>query len=153
MRALIGIVLGLATTAASPVAAQSDKEAVLQVVKRLFDGMRTRDTALMRAQFDPSARMLGVDAKGSTPKVQVMDPNGWIGAVGKGTGPAWDERIFDPVVEVDDNLAHVWTYYEFWLGEKLSHCGYDSFTLTKLGSQWKVTQVADTRRASCSPRR
>jgi hypothetical protein len=47
----------------------------------------------------------------------------------------------------------VWTYYEFWRGTELSHCGYDSINLVKLGDGWKVTQVADTRRKDCTPRK
>jgi len=143
------LILALAPVGRAP----SDHAAVLQVVKRVFDGMRTRDTALMRAQFEPSARLLSIDKKSGAPRVQVSDPGGWIAAVARGTGPAWDERIFDPVVELDDNIAHVWAYYEFWRGDQLSHCGYDSFFLVKLGDEWKVSQVADSRRTDCKPRR
>jgi hypothetical protein len=135
-----------------PLAAQQEKSAVLTVVKKVFDGMRTRDTTLMRAQFAPGAQLVGVDAKSGTPALKTMDPSSWLGAVAKATGPAWDERIFDPVVEQDDNIAHVWAYYEFWRGPTLSHCGYDSFFLVKLGDGWKVTQVADTRRTECKAR-
>lgn len=144
--------LAVLALAAGPAAAQSDRDAVVTVVKRLFDGMRTRDTALMRAQFAPGARMVAVSARDGTPKVDTIDPSNWIGSVGKGTGPAWDEKIFDPEVQLDGSIAHVWTYYEFWLGPKLSHCGYDSFFMVKLADGWKVAQVADTRRQDCKAR-
>lgn len=132
----------------TPAVAQGDADAVLKVVNTLFAGMRTRDTALMRAQFAPNARLFAVDAG----KPNTIDPSAWIGAVGKGTGPAWDERTFDPVVAVDQNIAHVWTYYEFWLGSKLSHCGYDSVFLVRLEGAWKIGQIADSRRTDCKPR-
>lgn len=130
--------------------AQSEEQAVLQVVKRLFDGMRTRDTTLMRAQLDPTARMIAITPE---QKIATIDPSRWIGGVGKATGDAYDERIFDPEVRVDDNIATVWTYYEFWLGPKLSHCGIDAFFLAKTSAGWKVNQVADTRRKDCTPRK
>lgn len=150
----IGIVAGLlAFAGASAASAQSEKAAIVGVVNKLFDGMRTRDTALMRAQLAPHARLIGIDAKSGQPTVQVIDPSLWIGGVGKSSGPAWDEKLFDPVVEVDGSIAHVWTYYEFWLGDKLSHCGYDSLFLVKLGDGWKINQVADTRKTDCVPRR
>lgn len=139
-------------TTAGPAAAQGDREAIVQVVTRLFDGMRTRDTALMRSLFAPEARMVGVDRRGATPTVTVMHPDRWIESVGRGTGPGPDERIFDPVVQVDADIAQVWTYYELWIGPKLNHCGYDAFLLARLGAGWKIVQVADTRRSPCTPR-
>jgi hypothetical protein len=138
---------------AGPLSAQNDKAAIVGVIDNVFKGMRTRDTALMRSMFVPTGgRLLGVEAKDGKSSLQVIDPSGWIGAVGRGTGPAWDERTFAPTVEVDDNIAHVWTYYEFWRGTTLSHCGYDSFSLVKLTDGWRIAQVADSRRTDCKPR-
>jgi hypothetical protein len=149
------LIIAVLAAAATPAAAraQDPRDAVLAVVKNLFDGMRKRDTALMRAQFAPGARLLGINPKSGKPELETIDPSLWIGGVGRGSGAAWDEKIFDPVVELDDNVAHVWTYYEFWRGTELSHCGYDSINLVKLGDGWKVTQVADTRRKDCTPRK
>lgn len=146
--------LVLLLTASLPglAAAQSDSDAILKSVRLLFDGMRNRDTALMRAQFSPSAKLAGVDGREGQTRHTLTDPGAWLTAVGRGTGPAWDERIFDPVVQVDGNIGHVWTYYEFWLGGKLSHCGYDSFFYVKLNEGWRIGQVADSRRTDCKPR-
>lgn len=139
--------------AAGPAAAQTDKDAILGVVGTVFRGMRTRDTALMRSTFVPQGgRLLGMAAKDGKPALEVIDPSLWIGSVGRGTGPGPDERTFSPNVEVDDNIAHVWTYYELWLGPKLSHCGYDSFFMVKLAEGWRIAQVADSRRIDCKPR-
>lgn len=148
----VALMVLLMLGSAGPLAAQGDREAILKVVKNVFDGMRTRDTALMRAQFSPNGRLAGVNGRGGEAKHTLEEPSAWIGAVGKGSGPAWDERIFDPVVQVDENIAHVWTYYEFWLGPKLSHCGFDSFFLVRLNDGWKIGQVADSRRTDCKPR-
>ena len=148
----IALIVSIALGWVVPVAAQGDHDAILKVVKNVFDGMRARDTALMRAQFSPNGRLAGVDARGGEAKHTLDEPSAWIGAVGKGSGPAWDERIFDPVVQVDENIAHVWAYYEFWRGPTLSHCGYDSFFLVRLKDGWKIGQVADSRRTDCKPR-
>ncbi|MEO8448242.1 MAG: nuclear transport factor 2 family protein [Gemmatimonadota bacterium] len=146
----LGAILVLAVLGPHAATAQSDKAAVLSVVKKVFEGMKARDTALMRAQMDPAARLIGVDP---TKGVQAIDPSRWIGGIGKSSGDVYDERIFDPEVRVDEDLATVWTYYEFWRGSKLSHCGYDAFMLSKVGGAWKIVQVADTRKQSCTPRK
>jgi len=144
--------VALAAALAGPARAQSEEKAVVQAITRLFDGMRTRDTALMRSLMAPEARLLGIDERSGAPKLQAIDPSLWIGSVGRGTGPGPDERIFDPVVHVDGNIAQVWVYYELWVGTRLNHCGYDAFFMAKLADGWKVAQVADTRRTECTPR-
>ena len=147
-----GVAAALVFGAANRVEAQSDQDRILESVRLLFDGMRTRDTALMRAQFSPNAKLAGVNGRDGETRHTLDDPSAWIGAVGKGTGAIWDERIFDPVVQVDGNIAHVWTYYEFWLGPKLSHCGYASIFYVRLKEGWRIGQVADSRHADCKPR-
>ncbi len=126
-----------------PAPAQQEESKVLQVVRRVFDGMRQRDTALMRSTFDANARMINT---GGPNGASAMSPNAWIEAVGKGKGDAWDERVMAPLVRIDGPLAVVWTKYEFWLGAKFSHCGIDHFLMVKAGADWKIMELADTER-------
>jgi len=151
---MIPCLTALLVTARAPAArAQSDKEAALAVVNKVFDGMRARDTALMRSLFAPGGRLIAIGSRdGSPPTMQALDPGVWLAGVARGTGPGPDERIFDPAIQLDDDIAQVWAYYELWLGPRLSHCGYDAFFLVKLGGDWKIGQVADTRRTDCTPR-
>ncbi len=58
----------------------------------------------------------------------------------------WDERLLDYKIEVDGNLAHVWTPYEFWYNGSFSHCGANSFTLAKTDEGWKIIHLIDSRR-------
>jgi len=49
-------------------------------------------------------------------------------------------------VRIDGNVAQVWAYYTFHRNTTFSHCGIDAFMLAKVGSTWKITQLADSRR-------
>ncbi|HOD10564.1 MAG TPA: nuclear transport factor 2 family protein, partial [Flavobacterium sp.] len=40
----------------------------------------------------------------------------------------------------------VWTPYEFYVNEKLSHSGVNAFTLFKENEKWKIIHLIDTRR-------
>lgn len=132
----------------------ADSTAVMQVVKNLFNGMRTRDTTLMRAQFHPSAVMRSASYDRTAKAVVREDaPGEWISGVAGAPATLFlDERIGPPTVLVDGNLATVWVYYEFWAGDRFSHCGVDVFTLGRTAEGWKVVFVADSRRtgASCT---
>jgi len=132
----------------------ADSGAVMQVVRNLFTGMRTRDTALMRAQFHSSATMRSASYD-RTAKAMIEEdtPSEWItGVAGAPATLFLDERLGTPVVHVDGNLATVWVYYEFWLGDRFSHCGADVFTFGRTAEGWKIVFVADSRRrgASCA---
>ena len=57
------------------------------------------------------------------------------------------EKITDYKVQVDGNMAHVWTPYEFYVNEQLSHIGVNSFTMIKEpNGEWKIVHLIDTRR-------
>lgn len=132
---------------ASPAHAQDDRAAILTVVNNVFTAMRTRDTALLRQQFDTSARLVGVSNRGATPSLTLTTPARFGNAIMSGaSGPVWNERIYDPEVRIDGTVAQVWAYYTFHAGDKFSHCGIDAFMLLKVGAAWKITQLADTQR-------
>ena len=141
----IVIAAALLFAAAPSVKAQDDKAAVLATVQKLFTGMRTRDTAAITQAFDSTARLVGVARDGS--RLTLTAPAAFAAAVGKApAGNVWNERIFDPEVRIDGDLAQVWTYYTFHLNGKFSHCGYDAFMLRRVGGTWKITQLADTQK-------
>lgn len=135
--------------AVSPVHAQdAERTAVLATVQKVFDAMHSRDTALLRQAFDTSARLAGVSTRGA-PAVRLTAPAAFGSAIASApAGDVWNERIFDPEVRIDGDVAQVWAYYTFHRNKTFSHCGVDAFMLLKVGSEWKITQLADSRRTT-----
>lgn len=135
--------LGLPTV----VRAQDERAAVIATVQKVFDAMRTRDTALLFQAFDSTARLVGVSRRG-TPAITLTSPAQFAGSITRAkAGDVWNERMYDPDVKIDGDLATVWTYYTFHLNDKFSHCGIDAAILRKVGGAWKITQLADTQRS------
>ncbi|MBO2007479.1 nuclear transport factor 2 family protein [Siccationidurans soli] len=122
-------------------------ESVKQTVTAFFDGMRRGDSTAVRRTLAPGAVFHGIGSKPGQPVgLQTESINGFLKAVGTPHADVWDERVqFDQVL-IDANLASVWAPYEFYLGSKFSHCGYDSFQLVKLAEGWKIAHIIDTRR-------
>lgn len=58
----------------------------------------------------------------------------------------FQEKLLSFTIQVDGSMAHVWTPYEFWINEKFSHCGVNSFQLIKEKGHWKIIYLIDTRR-------
>jgi hypothetical protein len=146
------IVLASAARAQTTVAVPDEREAVLAVVQRLWDGMKTRDTALVRSVFDPSASLTRISTRGGDARVHVTPVSAFIEALGKAT-EAWNERTYAPEVRIDGPLATVWTEYDFHLGTQFSHCGVDAFQLLKTSAGWKIVALSDTARREGCPAR
>jgi len=122
--------------------ASPETEAVKQTVLSFFDGMRRGDSTLVRRTLAPGAVFHGLGGQPGQPTtLQTESINGFLKAVGTPHPAVWDERVL-----IDANLASVWAPYEFYLGPKFSHCGYDSFQLVKLAEGWKIVHIIDTRR-------
>ena len=56
------------------------------------------------------------------------------------------EKLLDYKVTIDGDLAHVWTPYEFYVNDALSHIGANSFTLVRENNKWLIVHLIDTRR-------
>jgi hypothetical protein len=152
MRKLALAVVVLILSAAPAAAQESEEQAVKDVVVRLFDGMRARDTALMRTVFAEEAQFYGV---GRDVAISVSTSGDFVRSVaGAPAGLVLDEVLHDVEVRVDGPLAAVWTYYDFFAGDRFSHCGYDAIQLLKLAGEWKIVAIADSRRtADCRQQR
>lgn len=125
----------------------ADSAAIREVVSRLFDGMRTRDTASMRTLFHDSVAMRSVSYRQGKPVVESDGLGDWFkGVAGAPPDKVLDERLGPAEIRVDGNLASVWAYYEFYLSDKFSHCGVDSFQLGRTDAGWKIILLADSRR-------
>jgi hypothetical protein len=147
---LIGAILlaAAAAPAATPAAAQqdtrTDEQAVRAVVDRLFDGMRSRDTTMIRSVFAEEAQFYGLDREGN---IRITAPSAFIASISRAPeGLLLDEVLDDVEIRIDGPLAAVWTYYDFFSGDEFSHCGYDAFQLLKMRDEWKIVALADTRR-------
>lgn len=147
-----GAALLLAATLVVPAAglAQSPaQDSAYAVVTKLFDAMRARDTSAMRARFVPNASMQSLRPD----SVRFESVDGWIGGIGRApAGLVLDERLANPVVHIDGDLASVWVDYWFFAGDRFSHCGVDSVLLVRQGREWRIFSMVDTRRTTgCGP--
>lgn len=120
-----------------------DESEVLAAMNRLFDAMRTRDTASIRALAHPHLRMFIPVQVGGEPAIRTNTIDAFIAQIAAAT-ERLDERAIEPEVRVDGRLASVWTYYEFRVGSSFSHCGTDAFHFVKEPDGWIITGLAYT---------
>lgn len=133
-------------------AATPEEDAVLAPVHQLFDGMSRRDGAAIRSSAIPGANMILMRAG----KPDQMTIEAFAERLSNPSPAAKntpiEERIHDPLVRVDNDLAVVWAPFEFLSDGKVDHCGTDLFNLVRIDGKWLIASVADTGRKSCPAR-
>lgn len=138
-----------ATTAAllsvSLYAATPEEQAVLAPVQAMFDGMANRDAAAIKAPWIPGGTL--VLMRDGTPTQMTADA--FADRVGKPGKTKLEERIHDPLIRIDNDLAVVWAPFEFLIDGKVDHCGTDLFNVVRKDGKWLIASVADTGRKDC----
>jgi Putative lumazine-binding len=126
-------------------AATAEKQAVLAPVETLFAAMAKRDAAAIRAPLLPGGMM--VLMRDGKPVQMTFDE--FAERVGKPGTTKIEERIHDPLVRVDHDLAVVWAPFEFLVDGKVHHCGTDLFNLARVDGNWLITGIAYNSRTDC----
>lgn len=137
----------LATSLAIRTFAQSaEEQAVLAPIHAMFDGMAKRDAVAIKAPTLPGGMMVLMrDGKPAQ-----MTFEAFAERVGKPSTTQIEERIHDPLIRVDNDLAVVWAPFEFLVNGKVDHCGTDLFNLVRVDERWMIASVADTGTKTCS---
>src|ERR1700761_7164231 len=129
-------------------AATPDEQAVLAPVNAMFDGMAKRNAAAIKQPLLPGGTMVLMrDGK----PVQ-MTFEAFAERVGKPGTTHIEERIHDPLVRIDNDLAVVWAPFDFLIDGKVDHCGTDLFNLVRKDGKWLIASVADTGSKNCPAR-
>ena len=135
----------LAVTLAVPLkAATPEEQAVLAPVQAVFDGMAKRDATAIQQPLLPGG-MIVVIRDGKTTQVTFA---AFAERVGK-PGPKIEERIHDPIVHIDGDLAVIWAPFDFLVEGKVDHCGTDLFSLVRTNGTWLIATIAYNSHTEC----
>jgi len=127
-------------------AATPEEDAVLAPIRAMFDGMAKRDAAAIKASAISGATMVLMrDGKPTQMTVEAFADR-----VGKPGKTQIEERIHDPLVRIDNDLAVVWAPFDFLADGKVDHCGTDLFNMVRVDGKWLVASVADTGTKNCA---
>jgi hypothetical protein len=143
MRSLL---LALALSA-SPAAAQtSDEAAVMAPIDAMFAGLTARDGQAILAQVrSDGAAAVVVERADGTRSFRRMSWADFAGGIRPGA-ERLEERMADPLVRIDGDIAMVWGQYDFLVDGQRRHCGVNHFDLVRESGVWKVQNVTWTQR-------
>ena len=141
---LLAALCPLALHAAAP-ADTPDEQAVLAPIQAMFAGMSARDAAAIKKP----TMLGGVMVLMRDGKPVQMTLEAFADRVGKPGTTQIGERIHDPLIRIDNDLAVVWAPFDFLVDGKVDHCGTDLFNLVRVDRRWVIATVADTGTKTC----
>jgi hypothetical protein len=129
--------------------AQSENEAdIKKVIKLFFKGLQSGDSTTIKKTITSDAilQTTFIDKEGES-ILRTEDFNKFLKSIAsKKSEDNWEEKLLSYNIQIDGNMANVWTPYKFYLNYKFSHCGVNSFQLFHNGEKWNIIYLIDTRR-------
>jgi ketosteroid isomerase-like protein len=127
----------------------SDTAAVLAPVNSLFAAFESGDAAAMLRYVYPDGRVTATGTRANSSGLRQQSWTQFAERLKPGEG--FQERISDPAVEIDGDVAMVWAQFVVRVGGKVSNCGYDLFDLVRENGKWKIMNVTFSSRITDCP--
>ena len=127
---------------------RAQDSAVLAPIDAFFAGMARRDPDAIKAAALPGTVLI-LMREG---KPEQMTIEAFADHVAKPSHNRIEERIHQPLIRIDHDLAVVWAPFEFLVDGKPDHCGTDLFNLVHTGGKWLIAGIADTGNKDCAPK-
>ena len=124
----------------------AEREAILASVQGIFDALAAGDGEILRGIMHPDVLMHSVERASDGTRSSSTSTRDQLIARLEGSEQVLIERMWDAEVRVSGDLAMVWTPYDFYVGEDLSHCGADALLLTRNEDEsWTIIALSWTR--------
>ncbi|CAN5531165.1 hypothetical protein BH09PSE4_BH09PSE4_07240 [soil metagenome] len=126
----------------------TEEAAVLAPINALFAAFEAGDGPAVLRQVYADGR---VTASGMTGAGSLRQGNWSAFATSMTPGQGFQERISDPAIEIDGDIAMVWAPFVVRVGGKLSNCGIDHFDLIRKDGAWKAMNLTFSSRTTGCP--
>lgn len=129
-----------------------DLKSASEAPERLFAAMKAKSFEEIRAAFTPEGQLVAIDkprdGKGIS-KTRIFTAESFAKAISEAKGADFIEKMSDKDVKITGDLAIVSGRYTFYVGEKFSHCGTNTFNLVRTETGWKIANAASTLEFQC----
>ena len=121
----------------------SDEQAVMELFQAFLHGMEQRNPASLREMILPD----GVMTRVTQGEVKQITLAALLETVFPTQGTSsLEERIYDPLVRTDGDIAVIWCRYDFRVDDKITHCGTNIINLARADGRWRISGLSDTAR-------
>ncbi len=119
---------------------------IKNTIAAFFEGMHTADTLKIKSVCNNGMVLQSVSEAENGGRLTTDSAEDFYKSIASMPSTLKiEERLLDYDIQIDGAMAHVWTPYEFYINDKLSHSGVNSFTLFNDNGSWKIVYIIDTR--------
>ena len=126
-----------------------DTAAVLAPINSVFAAFESGDAAAVLRNVYPEGRVTATGTRANSSGLRQQSWTEFSQRLQPGAG--FQERISDPAIEIDGDVAMVWAPFVVRVGGKVSNCGYDLFDLVRDNGTWKIMNVTFSSRITECP--
>ena len=117
----------------------NEQSQVITPINNMFDAMREHNGEKFLVQFTKDAILERATKSNDIKQSDLLKFAEFVSVSTK----YLDEKLFNIIIQESGNLASAWTPFAFYIDDKLSHCGINSFQLIKQDNQWKIRYLID----------
>lgn len=132
--------------------AQNDRQSAIDVVDQLFAGMKAKNAEQIKSVFSPEGQLVAIDkprdGKGIS-TTRIFTGEAFAKMISEAKGPDFIETMPSPEARIAGDMAIVTGRYTFYVGDKFSHCGTNTFNLVRSETGWKIANGASTLEFQC----
>jgi hypothetical protein len=120
----------------------AEQRAVLAPLEKVFEGIAKHDRAIAKEQLLPG----GMVTLKRGDRIVQMTFDQFVERIPATGAEKLEERIRDPLIRIDDDIAMIWARYVFFVDGKPDHEGTDIVNLVKRDGRWLIAGIADNGR-------
>ena len=120
------------------------ERAVFAPVAILFEGIAAKDAALIREPLIPEGSAT-LFREGRFIRMTLAELGDRLISI-TSSEDRFEERMHDPLIRIDNNIAVVWGFYTAYKNGKPDHCGSNLISLINEDGRWRIASITDTSR-------
>lgn len=129
---------------------ETEPTAVLVPINAVLAAFRAGDATAVLAHVYPEGRVTAKGMRGAA--ASGIRSQSWAEFAQRITPEgAFDERISNPAIEIDGDVAMVWAPFTVRIAGKLQSCGYDLFDMVRENGAWKIANITFSSRTTGCP--
>ena len=153
-KTLFAIIFSLliSITAFGQNAKNDDVKTASEVPDKLFAAMRAKNADAIRSVFTIEGQLVAIDKPRTgegLSKTRVFTSESFAKMISEAKGAEFVEKMSNKEVKINGDLGTVSGRYTFYVGDKFSHCGTNTFNLVKTEQGWKIANAASTLEFQC----